>query len=396
MRCRPCKRPAGPALGVSLLLTTATLSLGCDESESPPPVSSTATGGHGAGGSSTTSSGGTGGSGGSDGGGGLAPAPSECRSVGSWTKSADFADSAHVSHPLPSFARAGYYYVHTMTTSGSERVLYSAPQSVDGSLGSWQQASPDHGGGPHGFTAVVAGGEAYHFRNGHIAHYPLTDQGLMNGDVELLESDPDSSFGGNRYVWDSAVAAEQASSASWIVHLGGFSFTGYEYRPDVFRSPVPIGSAFADTGLDHPNQRPGKAAFVAPPAADYGFVFTGESGGARLWRTRLTADGSLEAWVELASLPAGTGNERGDWFAQGRTLFVVRGSAVWAADVAAADGELSPWRAMPSLSEDQIDVSWSDGHLEGAAYGIMGGYGYLTGPKAVHYAPLQSDQPCAN
>ena len=37
-----------------------------------------------------------------------------CRDLLAWSETEAFADDVHVSHPLPSFARAGFYYVHTM------------------------------------------------------------------------------------------------------------------------------------------------------------------------------------------------------------------------------------------------------------------------------------------
>ena len=315
-------------------------------------------------------------------------AAAECRTIAAWGASAPFADDAHVSHPLPSFAHEGWLYVHTKAKDGADdRRLLAAKPGADGALGPWQEASADHGGGPHGFTAVVAGGQAYHFRNGHIARFELVD-GMMQGDVTLLEDDPNTAFGGNKYVWDSAVYARLGAGSAYLIHLGGFSFTGYQYRPDVYRSGVPLAAAFTDVGLDHPAQRPGKAAFWGPASASHGFIFTGEGDGARLWRSRIDVDGGLEPWTQLGDLPAGTGNQRGDLFIAGRTLFAVRGAAVHRADVGAA-GELAPWVAAASLPEDQVDVSWGEGHAEGAAYGIIGDYVYLAGPKRAFYARLE-------
>jgi len=316
-----------------------------------------------------------------------------CTSLGAWSSTAEFADADHVSHPLPSFAVGSYYYVHTQTPGGDDRVLYSAAQQPDGSLGAWQVASSDHGGGPHGFAAIAVGGEAFHFRNGHIARYPLDASGIMTGDVELLEDSVDTSFGGNRYVWDTAVHAAFGGGNDYVFHLGGFSFTGYAYRQDVFRSAVPLASQFEDVGVDHPADRPGKSAFVAPAGAEHGYIFTGESGGSRLWRARVASGGGLETWVEQSSLPAGTGNERGELFAVDSTLFAVRGARVFAAHVDEG-GTLGPFAAMPDLPEDEVDISWGDGHLEGNAWGIIGEHVYVTGPKRVFYAPIARGQPC--
>jgi hypothetical protein len=287
-----------------------------------------------------------------------------------------------------------YYYVHTETPDGGDRVLYSAEQQADGSLGAWQVSSTDHGGGPHGFAAIAVGGQAFHFRNGHIARYPLDAAGIMTGDVELLEQDVDTSFGGNRYVWDTAVYTTlEGGDEAYVFHLGGFSFTGYEYRQDVFRSAVPIGSSFEDLGVDHPAERPGKSTFIVAGGAAHGYLLSGESGGSRLWRAEVGPGGSLGSWAEVGSLPDGTGNQRGDLFSVGSTLFAVRGSRVYAADIDDY-GALGSFVAMPDLPADQIDISWGDGHLEGNAWGVIGDYVYLTGPERVYGAHLVRGQPC--
>lgn len=338
-------------------------------------------GGSSSGGSSGSSSGGMP----SGGSGGTTPTGT-CTRLGTWKQTAPFADDSHVSHPLPSFGVGGRYWVHTMASGGGERVLKLAQQNADGSLGAWQTASPDHGGGPHGFTAVVVTGEPYHFRNGHIARYPFDSSGKMTGDVVLIESNPDTTFGTNRYVWDSALVAS-VGGKSWVIHLGGFSFTGYTYKPNVYRSSVPIQPAFTALGIDHPAARPGKCAFSSP------FLFTGEGNGAKLWRTKVAADGKLDPWTALGSLPAGTDNQRGDWFVIDGTLFVVRGAKVFGAKLD-AQGGLGSFVEQPALAEAQVDMSWGDAHLEGSAHAVLGNFVYLTGKKAVHYAPVLKNQPC--
>lgn len=310
----------------------------------------------------------------------------DCRSIGGWTTSTPFVDSSHTSHPLPSFARNGFFYVHTQAPGGSDRVLQAAKTNADGTLGTWFVASPDHGGGPHGYTAIVADGEAFHFRNGHIARYPFdATTGKMTGDVVLVEGSVDTSFGGNRYVWDSAIYAPFGDGSKRVVHLGGFSFVPYTYKPEVYGAALPMPKAFTATGKRHPADRPGRAAFF-PRAAD-GVVFSGESGGGRTWSMRVTSAGALDAWTLLGTLPAGTGNERGDWFLASRTLFVIRGTSVFAADVH-DDGSLAAWQTMPSLPAEQIDINWGDGHLEGASYGLVGDTVFVTGPKVVFGARL--------
>lgn len=315
-----------------------------------------------------------------------------CRTVTAWSASEPFADDAHVSHPLPSFASGGWYYVHTKTHGGADdRRLYAAKPGPDGALGPWQQASADHGGGPHGFTAVDVDGDAYHFRNGHIARYVLSD-GVMQGDVVLVEDDVETAFGGNKYVWDSAVYAQLSGGQRWLIHLGGFSFAGYQYRPDVYRSAVPVQPAFTDAAFDHPSQRPGRAAFYGPSAAAHGYLYTGEGDGPRLWRATVNADGSFadpgDPWQQQADLPSGSGNQRGELFVAGATLFTVRGARVFRADLNEG-GELSAWIELPTLPEDQVDINWGDGHLEGAANGQIGAHIYLTGPKRVFFARLE-------
>ncbi len=360
----------------------------------PTTTSGTSTGGSGTG----TDEGSGSGSGTDTSTGAAAPdLPSEpvgaCRDLLAWSETEPFADDAHVSHPLPSFARAGFYYVHTMRKEdASERRMMFAALAPDGVPGPWQEAAPDHGGGPHGFTAIVAGGEAYHFRNGHIARYVFAADGTMVGDVELLEESPDTAFGGNKYVWDTAVAMPLAMGQH-VLHLGGFSFTGYTYRPDVYRSPVPLAASFSDTGLDHPSgQRPGKSVFYAPPGALGGHVFTGRGDGPELWRGDIDPGGALLGWTQLPNLPDGTDNQRGDLFVAGRTLFTVRGAAVLRADLGLA-GELGAWTSVVSLPGPQIDLHWGEGHLEGAAYAVVDEHVYLTGPRRVYFAAL-AIRPC--
>jgi hypothetical protein len=311
----------------------------------------------------------------------------ECRSITAWTTSAPFvADADHVSHPLPSFARAGAYYVHTMKKDASDRALMFAALTPDGALGPWQVATPDHGGGPHGFTAITVGDDAYHFRNGHIARYVFAPDGTVPGDVELLEDSPDTAFGGNKYVWDTAVHLPLPAGAQ-VLHLGGFSFTGYTYRPDVYRSPVPLAPSFTDTGLDHPSgERPGKSVFTL--TGDGGWIYTGRGDGPALWRGDIDAGGALLGWTALPDLPAGTDNGRGDLFIAGRTLFTVRGAAVFHADLGPT-GDPGPWIPDASLPGPQIDVHWGEGHLEGAAYAVLDDRVHLTGPTQVYSADLE-------
>jgi hypothetical protein len=317
---------------------------------------------------------------------GAAPA---CWTVGAWSASAPFVGSGYVSHPLPSFASGSYFFVHTMKSDGSDRKLYSASQQAGGGLSAWQVASPDHGGGPHGFTAIDVDGTPFHFRNGHIAKYVIDASGIMQGDVVLLEDSTSTSFGGNKYVWDTAVHV----ALSGVLHLGGFSFTGYTYVHDVYYSAVPIGSAFTKTSVTHPASQPGKAVAFAAQGKAHAFIYTGEAGGSKLWRAKVQAGGQIDPFAQLGDLPPGTGNGRGDWFLKANTLFVIRGSKVFRAALDDS-GDLSSWLAAPALPGDQIDVTWGGGHVEGASCGVIGGHVYVTGDKQVYHAALQPASVC--
>ncbi len=337
---------------------------------------------------------GAGAAGGEGGAAGASGATGSCAALGTWHATEPFADGSHGSHPLPSFAAGSYYYVHTKALDGADdRILYSAWQNADGSLGPWQIGSMDHGGGPHGYTAITLDGVPYHFRNGHIARYDLTADGKMLGDVVLIEDNVDTAFGGNRFVWDTAVEVTFAGGARWVLHLGGFSMTPYAYRRDVFRNAIPPQPTFEDTGADHPAERPGRAALFAPSGAEWGYVFTGVAGGASLWRVRVHANGEVGAFESLPDLPSGTGNERGELFVAHQTLFAIRGSVVVRAPLSDT-GDLGAWEPQPPLPEDQVDVTWGDGHLEGASHGILGDFVYVTGPKRVYYARIVTGQPC--
>jgi hypothetical protein len=308
------------------------------------------------------------------------PNARRCPRLGSWSSSAPW--GTEPSHPLPSFALNGRFYVHTQ--QGGSRATHMATIDASGRVSGFRNAG-DHGGGPHGFTALVANNEAWHFRNGHIARYRFDTQGMIAGDVELIEESVDTAFGANRYVWDSAIAVvNQRGAARAIVHLGGFSFSGYTYRPDVFWSPVPVARRFERVG-SFPATRPGNAAYVAT-GDDAGWIFARESNAGRLFRASVERT-AVRAFAQAGTLPDGDDNQRGDFFSIGCALFVIRGSRVFAADVA-TDGSITRWEPQPSLPEAQIDVSWGDGHQEGASWGILGEYVLVTGQRRVHVARI--------
>lgn len=300
-----------------------------------------------------------------------------CPRLGPWRASEPWGPGA--SHPMPSFALGSRYYVHTE----ADRSLRVADVGDDGSLGPWRDAG-DHGGGPHGFTALSLGGQAFHFRNGHIARFRFLADGSLDGDVELLEESVDAAFGGNRYVWDVAIPIGSLAEPRGVLHLGGFSFAGYAYRPHVMRSGFPVASSFVRVG-DFPVERPGNAAYVATSGSE-GWIFARESGGSRFFRARMTGL-ELSSFEELTPLPDGDDNGRGDVFALDCSLFVVRGRQVYVSDVR-ADGSLGGFESQPPLPEPQIDVSWGDGHQEGAAFGVVGRHVLLTGPRRVFSARI--------
>lgn len=318
------------------------------------------------------------------------PTASQCPGLLAWASSTSFLDAGGYAHPLPAFALGNRFYVHTVIND--QRRLRFA--TFDGAmLGPWSDASADHGGGPHGFTALAADDTAYHFRNGHIAQYVFDEAGVMLGDVVLLEESTDTAFGGELFVWDAALPVVFDSGPAWLLHLGGFSFAPYEYRQSIRRNTLPPGPAFSDTGSTHPGSRPGKSVAFVPEGVDTGFVYTTQTGGPELWRATIDSAGELGVWESLAPMPEGTGNERGDLFTVGRSLFAVRGAAVFRATLA-NDGTMSPWNPMPSLPTEQVDEHWGDGHTEGPTWGVIDDSVLVTGPDAVFIAPLDHTLDC--
>ncbi len=118
--------------------------------------------------------------------------------LSAWQETASFQGRGH---PYPSFAVNGRYYVH----STNDRDIYMGTPDSSGNITSWQLANDDHGG-IHGFTAVVADGVPYHFRNGHIIKYNLASDGAITSFIRLEPAgDLNAAFDGRLYVWDSAV-----------------------------------------------------------------------------------------------------------------------------------------------------------------------------------------------
>ncbi len=312
--------------------------------------------------------------------------------LGQWQETAAFVDSSHHSHPLPSFSIGNYYYVHTKTKEGKEdRVLYFARQNADGSLTAWQVANSDHGGGPHGYTAVSVGNTAYHFRNGHIIQYVAAENGLISQLKQVERGDGNGFPSGIRYMWDTAVFTPFANQ-KYIYHLGGFNMNGHAYNTNKLtriKLPVPDSNASFEEVGTVPTNNPNKAAFYRPEGASYGFIFMGVRGSSALKRLQIFEDGRIGEWLDVTELPAGSGNNLGDLFVIGDQLFAVRGKKVFQATINQETGALSAWDDLPpDLPTEQIDVNWNISNTEGASYGIIGNYIYLTGQNKVYYAQI--------
>ncbi|MCP4168883.1 MAG: hypothetical protein GY759_23715 [Chloroflexi bacterium] len=321
--------------------------------------------------------------------------------LGPWQETANFADDSHRSHPLPSFAVGPFYYVHAKTNQGADdRIVYYAIQQVDGSLSPWSVALSDHKGGPHGFTAVATENTAYHFRNGHIAQYVIDRLNGRISEIKLLEN-PEfrEPFSGNKYMWDTAVYIPSATGNSYVYHLGGFNMTTHSYNvDDVHRTTTPIAQENAYfqnlQGLIAPATNPSKAAFYKKSTVGgEGYIYMGDRNSSKIYRTHIVKDieGSPNPWIDSGNSPKGNGNGLGDIFVIHDSLFAIRGSKVFKATINPTDGSLSSWDdSPPDLPEAQIDVNWHSANTEGASYGLIGDYVYVTGPKKVYYSKISS------
>ena len=319
-----------------------------------------------------------------------------------WQETANFVNESHRSHPLPSFAVGQYFYVHTQANGGGDRIVYYASQRPDGSLSPWSIALSDHGGGPHGYTAVATENTAYHFRNGHIAKYSIERSTGWISEIKLLEN-PEyrEPFSGSKYVWDTAVYVPFAIGKSYIYHLGGFDMTTYSYGFDeMLRITTPIAQENAYfqnlDGVVSPTINPNKAAFYkTSDLGGEGYIYMGDRNSSKIYRIHVREDmaTSPESWIDSGDLPDGNGNHLGDMFVILNSLFVIRGSKVFRATIDAADGSLSAWDdSPPDLPEAQIDVNWYPANTEGASYGIIGDYVYVTGPKKVYYSKISDSR----
>ncbi len=319
--------------------------------------------------------------------------------LGPWQATAAFVDEGHRSHPLPSFAVGTHYFVHTQTNDGTDdRRVYGAQQRPDGSLTPWLVALSDHGGGPHGYTAVATENTAYHFRNGHIGKYVIEKSTGWISEIKLLENPAyREPFSGKKYMWDTAVYIPSATGSSYIYHLGGFDMTTHKYEfTDMQRTTSPIAQVNAYfqrlNGLVSPTKNPSKAVFYRIfETSDEGYIYMGDRNSSKIYRIHVKGGvgNTPESWIDSGDLPRGNGNNLGDMFIIQDSLFVIRGSKVFKATISAMDGSLSAWDdSPPDLPEAQIDVNWYADNTEGASYGIIGDYVYVTGPKKVYYAKI--------
>jgi len=314
--------------------------------------------------------------------------------IGPWSSTTPFGG---VSHPLPAFANGNKFYVHT---NNNTRDLYFGIPQPDGNITSWTLAWDDHGGGPHGYTAVNANGVPFHFRNGNIIRYDLNQSGLVTG-ITNLASSVNTSFGCKRYVWDTAVYVPFTQN-KYVFHLGGFSFSNneagcsvpYAFNGSIFKSSVPINGDFTDTGMTRPDYvtnegGPGKSIFFLPDSnSSFGYIYTKSNTGNALSRIRVTQEGNLETWTNSGDIPQGDANQHGDMFIVGSTLFIVRGGKVFSSNLDPQSGALSAWSDdPPDLPEQQTFITtWGGGENEGASWGVIGDYVYVTGDTKVFYS----------
>ncbi len=290
------------------------------------------------------------------------------------------------SHPLPSWGRGGYFYVHT--SNGS---VYATSIS-DGRMTDWQNAGA-YAGGPQGFMVLVAGNTPYAFRNGHVIRYDVDASNLIQG-LSCLEwtsascsGAPGAAFGEIKYMWDSA--AEVSLGSGYVYHLGGFNMTTHSYDVNTMhKQPMPLTPPVRFTPAGSaPTSIPYKGAFYRA-SSSYGFIYMGTLERV-IWRMRVNADGSHSAWDMAGAYPQGQ-NDRGDLFVIDDQLFVIRGKKVYQATLNAATGAISAWRdEPPDLSEFQVTLTWNATEPEPASWGIIGDYVCVTGTTRAFCAHIK-------
>lgn len=320
--------------------------------------------------------------------------------LGQWQTSPEF---NFRSHPVPSFAIGSYYYV---MKEGAVTDMYYAKQGAGGALmhpdtGSisdvWKQIRPGggYGSSPHGTSAIAFDGSGYYFRNGYIIR---AVQDAANGEISRvveLEDPGRRGFDGEHWFWNSLVYAPFTSGQRYIYQFGGWEMDDYRYKQDIFYRtapfPNPDGNSsdnnFADIGSDSPFERPGKAAFYQIPGQTYGYAYLRVGNGNSMKRVRVNSDGSLGSWEDVPAIPSGSGNGRGDVFVVDGTMFAISGSKVFSADLGST-GDVVWDSSSPDLPDEQIDEHWGGEHVEGASYGFIGNYVYVTGKRNVYYAQI--------
>ncbi len=329
--------------------------------------------------------------------------------LGPWGQTSSFPGSdltpPTVSHPLPALVVGNKFYVHTerRADDGSviERKLYYGIPGQNGNISQWVTAWGNHGGGPHGYTALNIDGSIYHFRNGHIIYYDMDSSGAVTNEVELVNPTGPPGYGGHLWMWDTAVYVNFSQNKR-IIHLAGFDMSPHEYRTQIFRKNLPLEypASFSYTGKDRPPgcDKAGKSVlYLSSTSASYGWIYTTGNDGEcnNIWRIKVNQsengdDGGLETWIGSGTLPDGDGNKRGDMFILGSTLFKVRGTKVYSAEIDSQSGALSPWSdTPPDLPETQNQMlTWGGGENEGPTWGVIGNYVYVAGDTKVFYAQI--------
>lgn len=318
------------------------------------------------------------------------------------------------SHPLPAFAFGNYFYIQTKCIqdpaipwptqdprNANQRNIYKAQQQTEGKLGPWSK-DLDTGLSVYGFTAVNTEQGPFNFILGTLGNYKIGSNGNI---TELVDygSGPTSTFDGIRYIWDNATYISFDTN-KYIFHLGGFKYgdPSYpnSYDNSIFRKKLPISqnTTFERLSTTSPDFTY-KAAFYRPSGANYGFIYIGfKDNRSKISRIRVNEDGSLVGnWQNSANLSLNSEEIYGDMFVIGDQLFVIRGKKVFQATINPNDGSLSSWRSANPLPEDQVkDPVWTDGHPEGASYGIIGCYVYVTGKDKVFYAKINGLPNCGS
>jgi hypothetical protein len=324
-----------------------------------------------------------------------------CYRISSWNAS-DYqsASGGNSANRYPSFAIGDFYYVNT---KGNKTVALKT--NADGTPLTWTDTGFEHGG-VHGFTAVSTGSEAFMFRNGHVGRYSLNantgtkvnnDKG--ENEYTFYEGDVDQVFDRYRWVWDSAVYAKFANGNSFFIHLGGWGHTVpnsglYHHARDIFRVKLPMtphGTKFDRVdGVDNPEDKPGKSAFLLAPSGTSGFLFASGQSHDRLHRITVNDSGDfVGSWSQInAQGVESSGQGRGDLVPVGRSLLWVRGNKVNLFDLSTT-GELSAKIATPDLPVEQRVVDDWGGETDGASWGIIKDKLYLTTNQSVYWTSLQ-------